>query len=382
MLQTADRYPLLRGEMRTRANLATLLPAWTDLCDRCVEDNVYYSPRYARALLDSVEERDITFAVVWEGQTLVALLPFTCSHFAVPGICPAGRAWQDKFIYSCTPLLDASRKSEAAAVLLDVLASVSHGEWVIPTVNTQGEACRTFVAALAERTLPWTFTQSFQRAALESGQTFEQHMQHCVPASRRKGIARNRRRLQELGKLEHESHVSGEKLDQAVTAYLQIEARGWKGRRGTALASDERTRSFAKAAFGGGNGTSRCRADVLTLDGVPVAVSLMVLAGSTGFAVKSCYDEKYRSFGVGVLLEAEVIRSFLSANWARRLDSATAGAHVLDSLWPGRTEVADLIFALSPKYAQLRVGALGTLERLRREMRETLKRSVAPFRRD
>jgi hypothetical protein len=121
---------------------------------------------------------------------------------------------------------------------------------------------------------------------------------------------------------------------------------------------------------------------VLTLDSVPIAVSLIALAGNTGFAVKSCYDEAYRSFGVGVLLEVEVIRSFLSGNWARRLDSATAGAHVLDSLWPGRTEVADLIFALSPHYAQLRVGALGALERLRREIKEAVKRSVAPFRRD
>jgi hypothetical protein len=117
-------------------------------------------------------------------------------------------------------------------------------------------------------------------------------------------------------------------------------------------------------------------------NGVPIAVSLIALAGSTGFAVKSCYDETYRSYGVGVLLEVEVIRSFLAGNWARRLDSATAGAHVLDSLWPGRIEVADLIFALSPHYAELRVNALRTLERLRREMKEAVKRSVASFRRD
>jgi CelD/BcsL family acetyltransferase involved in cellulose biosynthesis len=382
MLQVAGRHPLLRGEVRARAQVASLLPAWADLCDRCAEDNVYYAPGYARALLDNLERRELAFALVWEGQTLVALLPFTSSHLPVPGICPAGRAWQDKFIFSCTPLLDASRKNEAAGALVEVLASVSHGEWVIPTVNTQGEACRTLVGALTERALSWSFSQAFQRPALERGESFEQHMQRHVSPSRRKEIARNRRRLEGLGKVEHAGHSSGEQLDAAVAAFLEMEARGWKGRRGTALACEDGTRSFAKGAFGTENGRSCCRADVLSLNGKPIAISLIVVAGSTGFAVKSCYDEEYRSFGVGILLEAEVMRSFLSGNWARRLDSATTGAHVLDSLWPGRIEVADLIFALSPQYAQLRVASLHALERLRKETRETLKRSVAPFRRN
>jgi CelD/BcsL family acetyltransferase involved in cellulose biosynthesis len=233
MLQVAARHSPLRGEVHSRTDLATLLPAWNDLCARGAEDNVYYSPRYARVLLDSVDDRNIAFAAVWEGETLFALLPFTCSHLAVPGICPAGRAWQNKFIFSCTPLLDALRKREAAAALIDVLACVSHGEWVIPTLNMQGEAGRTFVAALAEKALPWAFLQGFQRPTLESGQTFDEHMQLYVSAGRRKGIARNRRRLQELGKLEHASYGSGEGLDKAVAAYLHIEARGWKGRHGT-----------------------------------------------------------------------------------------------------------------------------------------------------
>jgi CelD/BcsL family acetyltransferase involved in cellulose biosynthesis len=257
----------LRGELLTCDDLPRILPAWKALCDDSAEDNVYYSPRYSQALLDNVEEKNIALAAVWAEASLVALLPFSRSRIALAGLRAAGRAWQNKFIFSCTPLLDAVRKIEAAGVLLDVLASVSEGEWIVPTVNTKGQACRALVAALSARRMPWAFSQPFQRAILEIGPTFEEHMQRHVAASRRKGLLRNQRRLQQLGKLDHETHCYGAQLDQTLAAYLEIEASGWKGRRGTALACHETTRKFALAAFSGEKGNSNCRADVLTLDG-------------------------------------------------------------------------------------------------------------------
>ena len=122
----------LRGEVLGRDALPTLLPAWQDLCGRIAEDNVYYSPRYARALLESVErDKNVGVAVVWDQSRLVALLPFTRPTLRIPVLQPAARAWQTKYTFSCMPLLDRVRKAEAAAVLLDVLASISRGEWMI-----------------------------------------------------------------------------------------------------------------------------------------------------------------------------------------------------------------------------------------------------------
>lgn len=372
----------LRGEVLGRDALPMLLPAWEDLCARSVEDNVYYSPRYARTLLESVErDNNVGFAVVWDEMRLVALLPFTNSKFAIPLLQPAGRAWQSKYTFSCMPLLDKLRKTEAAAALLDVLASISTGEWIVPAVNTKGEACQAMIAALERRGLPSVLLDHFQRATLDAGSTFDEHMQRHVSSNRRKGLARNRRRLEELGNVEHECHCFGEGLDRAVSAFLKIEASGWKGKQGTALACDEKTGKFALDVFTGEEGNSICRADLLTLNGAPIAVSLITLAGRTGFAVKASYDESYRSYSPGLLLEIEVIRSFLSGSWASRLDAATAGAHVIDSLWSGQIEVADLIFSLSPRYPKLRLSALQISDQTRRNIRAGIKRLVTPLRR-
>jgi CelD/BcsL family acetyltransferase involved in cellulose biosynthesis len=380
MLQVPAWFSSLRGEVLGRDALPMLLPFWEDLSSRSVEDNVYYAPRYAKALLDSVEGRDVRFAAVWEGERLMALLPFTRPRMKLPLLQPSVRAWQTPYTYSCTPLLDRSATREAAAALVEVLASISEGEWLIPTVNRDGEACGAILAALQAKAQPWSFSNPFQRAVLEPGSSFDEHMNRHVDSKRRKDLARNRRRLEELGSVGHEAHESGEGLNRAIEAFLAIEASGWKGQRGTALACHEETRKFALGAFTGDAAGSICRADLLTLDGKPIAVSLIVRAGETGFAVKCCYDEAYRKCSAGLLLEVEVIRSFLSECWAGRLDAGTAGTHVIDSLWSGRTEVADLMFSLSTARPEARLAALQRSEQAGRALKAALKQHLERFR--
>lgn len=359
MLQAPDWKLRLCSEVLGREALPTLAPAWDDLCARAIEDNVYYSPRYARALIDNIEhDRSLRFAAVWQGPKLVALLPFTCSKIELPFLGTAARAWQTDYTFGCAPLLDRMCSAEAAAGLIDLLSTIKEGEWIIPTMNAHGAACRVMIEALENYDRPWRFSNAFQRASLESGGSFDGHMQTHLSSKRRRELARNRRRLEENGKVAHESHRSGAGLTQAVEAFLKIEASGWKGQRGTALMCLPETRQFALDAFAASSGDSICRADVLTLNGTSIAVSLTAFAGRTGFTVKCTYDEAYRTYSPGLLLEVEIIRSFLTERWAERLDAATNGAHVIDSLWPGRTEVADLMFTLAPRQASLRLSVL------------------------
>jgi hypothetical protein len=72
-----------------------------------------------------------------------------------------------------------------------------------------------------------------------------------------------------------------------------------------------------------------------------------------------------------------VLRSFLAEGWARRLDAGTAGPHVVDSLWSGRMDVADLLFSLAPKYPERRLEAFRAADQARRSARARLKRWAA-----
>src|SRR5205814_6459665 len=114
------------------------------------------------------------------------------------------------------------------------------------------------------------FLTGCRRATPEVGPTFDEHMNLHVGSNRRKGLARTRRRLEEVGKVAHESYSCGEGLERAVATFLKIEASGWKGKRGTALDCDEQTRQFARSTFTGDETNSICRADMLSVSGVPI----------------------------------------------------------------------------------------------------------------
>jgi len=50
---------------------------------------------------------------------------------------------------------------------------------------------------------------------------------------------------------------------------------------------------------------------------------------------------------------------------------------VLDSLWPGRTEVADLMFTLAPRLAPLRLSALARAVHAKRAAKTAVKALLA-----
>lgn len=358
-------------------SINALIPFWADLCNRTADDNAYYAPLYATALLNTINNEKVTFVLAWENNDLIGLLPVTRRRFAFPFPGSGGSAWRTKYTFGCMPLLDRERADTATALLLDGMASLGRGEWVLPTVNTQGAASTAMIRSLACRGAPWLFANAFQRASLEPSCSYDEYAARHLAPKRRKGIERNRRRLQELGKLEFQSHTHGQGLERGVASFLEVEAAGWKGRAGTALASDSAGVAFARAAFTGEAGRPTCRVDLLLLEGRAIAVGLTIFAGRTGFTVKCCYDEEFRSFSPGLILELEVIRSFLTEKWADRLDAATAGSHVIDGLWSDRIEVADLVFSLAPRHARARLNALGKILASRRRLKSTAKSLIA-----
>lgn len=355
MLNKLDMTSHLSVRTVTRTGLAELLPHWQDLCSRCSEDNVYFLPHYALALLDTVaKESDVVFVTVWDGSVLIGLLPVSKSSLAVPGIIAGGQAWETDYTFNSMPLLDRVQALGAAAGLVDGLAQLRAGEWIIPNVNTGGPACQALISALELRQMPYLRRGAFQRASMTGGRSFEDHLAACIDSKRRRELARNRRRLEELGVVTYEAHQSGGGLRQAVEAFLRLEASGWKGQRGTALLNRLETKEFAINAFAG---KGKTRVDLLLVNGTPIAAGVTLFAGTTGFTVKCAYDEAYAKYSAGLLLELDVIKSFLVNGWAQRLDAATNGVHVIDRLWPDRIEVADLVFSLAPIVPRARLAA-------------------------
>ena len=364
------------SKIENRSSLPALLPHWHNLAERSAEDNVYYAPNYALALLDTVDaNKKVHFVTEWHRNVLMALLPIEQS-FCIPGVAAGGRAWCNDYISSCFPLLDREHPFEAGDALISALATLNRGEWIFPLLNADGVSAKAVIDALDHRHAPWALRGAFQRASISSDTSFEALMKTHVGSKRRRKMERNRRRLEECGAVSFRTYESGRDLDAAVEDFLRVEASGWKAKRGTALACKPMTAQFARKAFGSGGPYTKSRIDVLLLNKQPIASGAIVFSGNTGFSVKGGYDERYAVWGAGLLLELEIVKSLLAEKWAARIDSATNGPHTIDRLWPDRMAVADLTFSFARNMAPLRLSAHNHFQELKASVKERAKRLI------
>ena len=141
-----------------------------------------------------------------------------------------------------------------------------------------------------------------------------------------KFLANLRRRAKRLGERGAVAigRVDGlDGLEPALERFFRLEAAGWKGRRGTAIAADRRLVTFyasiARAAASGGWLALR----ELTLDGRPAAMHFGLAYRGTYSLPKPAYDEALGVCSPGQLLVREVLA-----------ESRARGLEALDFLGP------------------------------------------------
>jgi hypothetical protein len=159
-------------------------------------------------------------------------------------------------------------------------------------------------------------------------------------------------------------------LEERIEEFLELEAAGWKGERGSALGSTAAGARFFRAMAMQASARGRLMMVGLELDGRPVALKCNLLAGEGSFAFKIAYDEDYARFSPGALLELENIRAFHRRPALQWMDSCAAPEHfMLNRLWLERRPLIDVLAATgrAPGLAlsALEAGA-GALRHLRR----------------
>ncbi|HSP26834.1 MAG TPA: GNAT family N-acetyltransferase, partial [Saliniramus sp.] len=240
------------------------------------------------------------------------------------------------------------------------------------------------VKALRRRDWPFRVFDAFERPVADLAETYEDYARAFIGRNRRKSIRRLRNRLAGTGVLRHEVATHGPALAAAADTFLALEAGGWKGRAGTALACRSETEHMLRAMIeddvvdatapsGGSRGASRgagMRADLLLLDERPIAASLGFVSDGVAHMWKIADDETMRSFGPGIVLEDAILRQAHLDDGIRRLDSAAGPGSALETLYGGRTRIGDLVFVPTARGG---FQALLATEDVRRRLRGLLK---------
>ncbi len=188
--------------------------------------------------------------------------------------------------------------------------------------------------------------KSWQRAALDLSGDFDSWMMENFDHKRRKELKRLKARLSEQGTLVLDDLSRDGDLAEHIKAFLEVEASGWKGRRGTAILNSRTAAQGLAAGLAAMHAQGKVRFWTLRLDGKPLASLFALVDGGEATLGKIGYDQDYAKFSPGVLLVLEATRLMFAEPGLRLADSNAIPDHpMIDRIWRDRITCMDVVIA-------------------------------------
>ena len=348
------------------AGLAARPDDWARLCAESLEDNVFLHPAFALPLLSHMPgDRATEMWIVERGTKLVGLIALGRER---PGRRRLAYTWQSRHACLGFPLLHRDHAGEALRAILDALAVArpSLAGLVLQTVPANGPTAGLLRDLAAEYGLTLLERDAFTRPmfrphTLEGRATLSPKSKLDTPRLRT-----SRRRLERQATLTHGIAQDTAELASTARAFLALEARGWKGRAGTALACEDATGAFAEAVLASLD-PSLHRIHALRLDGQPIAMAFMLRdRDGTDYFWKIAYDEAWSAASPGRQLLAVLTRAQARAGIELTDSCAVPEDPLVAPRWPERRAFSHLAIALAPRHNRALSAAFWRIDVARR----------------
>lgn len=185
-----------------------------------------------------------------------------------------------------------------------------------------------------------------ERAMLASPLGPMPYLEQALPGKKRKELRRQQARLAEQGVLAVVRRNDAEGIALWIEQFLALEARGWKGSAGSALACAGETAGLFRESMMAAAERGCLERLSLELDGTPIAMLATLIAPPGAFSYKTAFDERFARFSPGVLLQLENL-ALLERAGVRWADSCAAPDHpMIDSLWRERRAIGRMSIAI------------------------------------
>lgn len=351
------------------------LAAWDALAQWASEPNPFFESWYMLPSLKALDpDGKVSLLVLEADGQFAGLMPVErqSSYYGYP--LPHLRNWTHSNCFLGAPLVARGFERIFWRELLNWADRKAHFSMFLhlahlPAGSPLHEA---LLAELTETRRPAAMVHREERAMLASNMAPDAYLAASLTTKKRKELRRQHRRLAEEGELRVERHEDTTGLEQWVSDFLRLEQKGWKGRQGSALASDVRTMRLFAEAMNGAARRGRLERLALQLDGKPIAMLASFIAPPGAFSFKTAFDESFARYSPGVLLQCENL-ALLAQDRVQWVDSCASQDHpMIDHLWRERRSVLRHSIGIG---GALRRAAFSTLAR--REMGGSSSRASA-----
>ncbi|MBB4368621.1 CelD/BcsL family acetyltransferase involved in cellulose biosynthesis [Bradyrhizobium sp. cir1] len=335
---------------RARVPLAAVdTGQWRALAQRAIEPNGYYLPAWEQAVSATARGRtDASALAAFDGSStrLIGLMPVISLWCAwkipLPALVSA-----HPYGTLCSPLLDRDAPLEAATRLLQQAHEAGAHALVLNDVALDGAAMASLNQILTRDGLKPRILSSYIRASLDATQDGETLLRDALGAKRLKELRRQRHRLEEHGPVVFEVARSPHEIGPALEAFLQLEASGWKGKRGTALVQHAGDATFIRRAVPALAETAQCEIVTLRAGMTPVAAGIVLRHQDRAFFFKLGIDERFAKYSPGVQLTLDLTRHLCADPAIASADSTASADHpMINPIWRGRFAIGDVLIPL------------------------------------
>jgi CelD/BcsL family acetyltransferase involved in cellulose biosynthesis len=354
---------------------------WRALAERAIEPNGYYLPDWELAVNASARGRTGVSALSAWGKAA----PDNTVHLT--GLVPVismWRAWKiplpalvsaDPYGTLCTPLLDRDAAEDAAAGLMTQARKAGAHALILRDVSLDGAAMKAFTESSRQDGMRPLLLQSHVRACLDATGDAEEVLREALGPKKLKELRRQRNRLAEHGAISFDIARKLEDVAPAVGTFLQLEASGWKAKRGTALMQDDGDAGFVRRATLALAERGQCEIVTLRAGGTPVAAAIVLRHQDHAFYFKLGVDEQFAKLSPGVQLTLDLTRHLCADPAIAMADSTASPDHpMINPIWRGRLAIGDVLIPLRPRDPV--VSLIRAALDLRRRVREPARRAV------
>lgn len=322
---------------------------WRALAQRAIEPNGYYLPAWELAVSATARGRMGVSALSAYGRSSTRLI----------GLIPVVSLWQawkiplpalvsaHPYGTLCSPLIDRDVSIEAATRLLQRAREAGAHALILRDVAIDGAAMASLQEALGEARLKPRVLGSYVRASLDATQDSDRLLHNSLGAKKLKELRRQRRRLKEHGAISFDIARKPDEIKPALDTFLQLEASGWKGERGTALIQNVGDAAFIRRAVPSLAETAQCEIVTLRVGATPVAAGIVLRHQDRAFFFKLGIDERFAKYSPGVQLTLDLTRYLCADTAVASADSTASADHpMINPIWRGRFAIGDVLIPL------------------------------------
>jgi CelD/BcsL family acetyltransferase involved in cellulose biosynthesis len=351
----AERYAAssFTVEWRKLAALAPIVGEWGALAARALEPNVFYEPAFVLAAAP-VFGRDAGAVLVWSGghpRRLLGFFPMRVQRRRYGLPLPILSGFAHPYGPLALPLIEREAAEPVIAACLAHLAADANlpGLLLLPFLPEEGPFATALEVILRRGRIAAADFNRCRRATLVAGHGGADYVARALPRRKRKDLQRLYRRLGEAGAVAPTLATAPGAVAVALEDFFALEARGWKGRAGTAAAADDDLQRFVQTAVVRLAGEGKAAIHRLLLDNRAIAAAIVLRSGAGAWFWKIAYDEGFARFSPGVLLTVTLTEELAGDPAIAFADScATANHSMIDHIWRQRLALCDRLIALRP----------------------------------